>query len=170
VRCEPEEARRGAGQGGDPRGGAAPVRRARPRRRQQEERSGRPPEGVRGRCADGKALSFRQRAGPNKTAFELLEPGKASRMGRARLEVLRSQARVSCNPREHAGPYLVTVVEGEDHVGLTKASEHLVRARSALDLPADAEQRGRHKARPRARPLRHAALKEMSSRERSVSS
>jgi hypothetical protein len=58
----------------------------------------------------------------------------------SRLQVARTQAGALCDAGQHARSDLLAVVKGENVVRPPVAHERLVRARLALDSPADTEQ------------------------------
>lgn len=63
------------------------------------------------------------------------------------LQLFQSQAGARRNTREHSWTNLVAIVKREHRIGISIASEDLVRARFTFHDPLDAEQRGQHRAR-----------------------
>ena len=78
-----------------------------------------------------------------------------------RLEVFARQPRVFGDAGQHVRADLVVVVEGEDEVRPAWSAEDAVGSGLALEGSADAQQSGENELSAGARPLAHAAAKEM---------
>src|SRR5262249_38390114 len=81
-----------------------------------------------------------------------------------KLQVFRIEPRPFCNSRKHSRTNLLIIMKRKHKIGPASTGECTMRAGLALDDPADAKKRGQHKSGTRARPLAHAAAKEILTR------
>ena len=85
-------------------------------------------------------------------------------------QVLGAKTAVLCDPCQHSRTDLFAVVEGEDEVRPAWSAEDAVGSGLALEGSADAQQSGENELSAGARPLAHAAAKEMFRNSRPASS
>lgn len=94
---------------------------------------------------------------------ELCSSGVLCRSAHGPLEIVRMHTGMLRDPRQHAGAYLLTVMECKYCIGQHVTGEHTMRAGLALDPPADALQRGKDPPGSCRRPVGHARSPRQSS-------
>jgi hypothetical protein len=67
--------------------------------------------------------------------------------GTIHLKIFGFKTGVLGNTSQHLRPYLIFVMESENHIGPTLSGKDLVRTGFTLDIPADTEKRGENTLR-----------------------
>src|SRR5665647_1561822 len=92
---------------------------------------------------------------------ERSEPARSACSVCAASQVLRTEPAVLGDPRQHPWADLIAIVKGEDEVGPAGTGKDAMRAGLALDRPANPKKGRENELGSGARPVAHAAAKEM---------
>jgi hypothetical protein len=62
--------------------------------------------------------------------------------GKIQLKIFGFETRVLGHTSQHLRPYLISIMERENHIGPARSGKNLVRTGFTLDVPTDTEKRG----------------------------